>query len=86
MAKQGNGGRELVFLPEQLRAVEAASAALMGDLVIIRIAILRGPRLSRRDVKNLDRKLRRTRLLLAAAVTAYDEILAGIADRETRTR
>ena len=64
---------------QHLQTLEAAQSRLLGDTSVIRQAILKGSQLSPRDREKLIEHLQQTKVLLAAATQACQEMMRSIA-------
>ena len=70
--------RNQALIVEHLQALEAAHSALAGDMSALRQAVLKGSQLLPRDCENLATHLRTTKVLLAAATQACQEMILSI--------
>jgi hypothetical protein len=70
--------RNRALIVEHLQTLEAAHSALAGDVSALRQAVLKGSQLSPRDCENLATHFRKTKVLLAAATQACQEMILSI--------
>jgi hypothetical protein len=71
--------RNQALIVEYRQALEAAQSALVGDISAFRQAVLKGSQLLPRDCENLLAHLRQTKVLLAAAAQACQEMILSFA-------
>ena len=74
MSEQSYPYKNHAFIVEHLQALETAQSSLLGDISAIRQAILKGSQLFPRDREKLLGHLHETKVLLAAATRACEEL------------